>query len=247
MQIGRVRVGCAGWTIPKLHANEFPAVGSHLQRYGQRFPAVEINSSFNRSHTTNSYARWREAVPEHFQFSVKMPRDITHVGRLTNVSMLSHFLSTVGALGDKLGPLLVQLPPSLAFDARTVTGFFEALRKCFSGSVVCEPRHPSWFTAKVDRLLTRFKTARVAADPAPLPEAARPGGWDGLVYFRLHGSPKKYYSAYTAEYLETLARSLIELGRRAPTWCIFDNTASGAATANALSLQEWLLSFDRQE
>ena len=73
-----------------------------------------------------------------------------------------------------------------------------------------------------------------------VPPAAEPGGWGGLVYYRLHGSPKVYYSAYPAEYLEALAVSLREAARTAPTWCIFDNTAQGAATADALALSERL-------
>ena len=78
--------------------------------------------------------------------------------------------------------------------------------------------------------------ARVAADPAVVPAAAEPGGWDGLVYYRLHGSPKMYYSAYPDEYLEALAKTLSGPRKSADVWCIFDNTAAGAATANALDV-----------
>lgn len=81
------------------------------------------------------------------------------------------------------------------------------------------------------------EVARVAADPARVPAAGEPGGWPGLVYFRLHGSPRTYYSAYDEEYLDALASRLAEhaaAGRQA--WCIFDNTVLGAATRNALDL-----------
>jgi uncharacterized protein YecE (DUF72 family) len=102
---------------------------------------------------------------------------------------------------------------------------------------VCEPRHATWFTPEVDAMLDAWRIARVAADPARVPEAAEPGGWRGLAYHRLHGSPRTYYSSYTDEYLDTLAlriRRDADEGRDA--WCIFDNTAAGSAAQNALDL-----------
>jgi uncharacterized protein YecE (DUF72 family) len=230
-----VRVGCAGWSLPKEHADRFPAEGSHLARYSACFFAVEINSSFYRPHRPATYARWAESVPAAFRFSVKAPKAATHERRLVGVDdVLERFLAEATALGDKLGPLLVQLPPSLAFTASVAETFFANLRERFDGDIAFEPRHASWFDAAADRLITRHRVARVAADPAVVPAAAEPGGWDGLVYYRLHGSPKVYYSAYSDEYLEALAESLANAARSAAVWCIFDNTAEGAATVNAL-------------
>jgi len=110
------------------------------------------------------------------------------------------------------------------------------LREDYSGHVVCEPRHKTWFAPAAARPLNEFQIARVAADPALLPIAAQPGGWSGLVYYRLHGSPRIYYSAYGEEYVEALARTLVEMAHESPAWCIFDNTADGAATLDALTL-----------
>lgn len=232
-----VHVGCAGWSIPRQYAAHFPADGTHLERYAQRLPAVEINSSFYRPHRPATYARWAASVPASFQFAVKVPREITHTHRLRDVAdVLDRFLCEAKALGNKLGPLLVQLPPSLRFDRVVAEAFFTVLRARFSGSVVCEPRHASWFSAEAEALLVTAQVARVAADPALLPVAAQPGGWSGLVYYRLHGSPEMYTSAYTAAELDTLAQTLHAAAQPAPTWCIFDNTALGAATANALDL-----------
>jgi uncharacterized protein YecE (DUF72 family) len=233
-----LHVGCAGWSIPRQYAEHFPEQGTHLERYAQRLPAVEINSSFYRPHRPETYARWAASVPELFQFAVKVPKEITHTRRLRDITQpLERFLSEIAALGPKLGPLLVQLPPSLRFDAAIVAAFFAALRTCFSGSVVCEPRHASWFTSEAEQVLISAQVACVAADPAPVPKAAQPGGWPGLVYYRLHGSPEMYTSAYSTSYLEKLAQQLHLLTQAAvPTWCIFDNTALGAATANALDL-----------
>jgi uncharacterized protein YecE (DUF72 family) len=230
-----VRVGCAGWSIPKEHAGHFPEEGSHLARYAQRLPAVEVNSSFYRPHRPSTYARWAVETPEGFAFSVKVPKEVTHQRRLVDADEpLDRFLAETNALGAKRGPLLVQLPPSLAFDAEVVDAFFSALRRRYTGSVTCEPRHPSWFAAEAEWLLVDQEVARVAADPAVVPLAAEPGGWGGLVYYRLHGSPQMYSSAYPTESLDALAKKLSEAAIAAPTWCIFDNTALGAATADAL-------------
>lgn len=232
-----VRVGCAGWSLPKDCNGQFPAEGTHLARYAARFPAVEINSSFYRPHRPTTYSRWATTVPADFRFSVKAPKLVTHERRLVDVNdVLDSFLAEVTELGDRLGPLLVQLPPSLPFLPDVAERFFAALRERFSGDVVLEPRHATWFEHAADRLVTQYRVARVAADPAMVPAAAEPGGWDGLVYYRLHGSPHVYYSAYSDEYLEALATTLTRAARSAAVWCIFDNTAAGAATLNALDV-----------
>ena len=234
-----VQVGCAGWSIPRAHAGRFPAEGSHLARYARRFPAVEVNSSFYRPHRPSTYARWAAETPDDFVFSLKVPKEITHTRRLVDAGgLLDRFLDETAALGTKRGPLLVQLPPSLTFAAGTVGDFFSDLRGRYAGLVACEPRHASWFTPEADRLLADWRVARVAADPSPAPRASEPGGWGGLAYHRLHGSPRMYYSAYSEEYLADLASRLD--AAPAPTWCIFDNTASGAATADAFAVLDRL-------
>ena len=120
--------------------------------------------------------------------------------------------------------------------------FFEALRNRYPRDVVCEPRHASWFTPGADRLLAQLRVARVAADPAKVASAAQPGGWDGLRYFRWHGSPRMYYSSYPDDALAALARTLqAEKAHGRVVWCIFDNTATGAAMANALTVRMMLM------
>jgi uncharacterized protein YecE (DUF72 family) len=101
---------------------------------------------------------------------------------------------------------------------------------------VCEPRHATWFQPVASALLTRFEVARVAADPPPAAGAALPGGWAGIIYFRQHGSPRKYWSPYTAEAIAALAAATRSVNAPA-VWCIFDNTAGGAAFGNACDLQ----------
>lgn len=211
-----------------------------MQRYAQRFNATEIDSSFYRPHQRSTYERWAATVPADFAFAVKIPKEITHSLRLERAgAALDAFLAQVAGLKEKLGPLLLQLPPSLAFTAHLARSFFAELRSRFDGSVVCEPRHPDWFSASADDLISEFHVSRAAVDPPITASAASPGGWKALAYFRLHGSPRIYYSEYSSEQLDQFAERLIHAGKDCrSSWCIFDNTASGAAAANALTLQE---------
>ena len=235
-------IGTAGWSIPRAQQPRFPTGESHLARYAEVLPAVEINSTFYRPHRVSTFERWAASVPSAFRFSVKIPRTITHDQRLaSSAALLKSFLADLAPLGSRVGCLLVQLAPSLAFDARVARAFFTVLRKRFDRGVALEPRHASWFGDRADRLLNEFEVARVAADPPRAEGGGEPGGWRGLAYFRLHGSPRVYYSSYEDDFLDSLADKLRDLRcRRIPSWCIFDNTTLGAATGNALSLIERL-------
>ena len=194
----RIFVGTAGWSIPRDSAHRCPGEGTHLQRYGRVFGCAEINSSFHRPHAAATYAAWAVSTPPDFRFAVKVPRTITHDQQLRRARRpLERFLKETEGLGDKRGPLLVQLPPSLNFDARVAGRFFELLRADYDGFLVCEPRHETWFSAGAEALLVRFRVARVAADPPPTVGADWPSGWTGIVYHRLHGAPRKSWSDYT--------------------------------------------------
>jgi uncharacterized protein YecE (DUF72 family) len=233
-----VLVGTAGWTLPRENAAELPHEGTHLERYARLFPAVEVNSSFHRPHRPATWTRWAASVPDAFRFSVKLPKAITHGARLVEVEEpLEAFLTEIRGLGPKLGCLLVQLPHSLAFDGDVAGEFLAALRRRYAGDVACEPRHATWLQPEADGLLREHRAARVAADPARPEGAGEPGGWPGVRYYRLHGSPRMYYSSYEAPFLTGIARSLAEARQDGSTaWCIFDNTAHGAAAGNGLEV-----------
>lgn len=238
-----IRIGCAGWSLPRAVQEAFGPGDSHLARYATRFPVAEINSSFHRPHQRALYEKWAASVPAGFRFCAKLPKAITHERRLVGCeSALSEFLAQAGGLGDKLACLLVQLPPSLAFDGVVAGDFLDLLRKRFAGAIACEPRHATWFTPEADVLLRERRIARVLADPVRHEPGRWPGGWPGLVYLRLHGSPRVYYSAYEAPVLQALAARLRQAQEEdVQAWCIFDNTASGAAAGNALELQRLLV------
>jgi uncharacterized protein YecE (DUF72 family) len=226
-------IGCAGWSLSRDVIDAFPPGGSQLERYAAVFNAVEINSSFYRPHQPKTYARWAASTPPHFRFSVKLPRTITHEARLRGVEApLARFAGEAGELGGKLGAVLVQLPPSLALEADAAGALFAALRERFACMIACEARHASWFTPEATGLLREAGVTRVLADPvvgyrgAFEPTAAR-------AYVRLHGSPRIYYSRYG---LEKIGETRTYLAAHPGSWCIFDNTAGGAAVPNALEL-----------
>ncbi len=230
-------IGCAGWTIPRKFSSEFAACGSHLERYSEIFQCSEINTSFYRPHRKITWERWANSVPAAFRFAVKAPRTITHDRSLgVNENDLLPFLDQALLLGEKLGPILFQTPPKLIFDDQVVVKFLALLRTLYLGQVVIEPRHVSWFTPAAEQLLLDFEIVRVAADPSPTPVSGPAGESKLLSYYRLHGSPRKYYSAYSNEALATLSAHVLNEVRIKDVWVIFDNTASGAAAGDALRL-----------
>ncbi|KIF55197.1 DUF72 domain-containing protein [Pseudomonas fluorescens] len=240
MSAPSIFIGCAGWSLPRQHWPAFPEQGTHLQRYAALLNGVEINSSFYRPHKRQTYARWAESVADGFRFCVKMPKSISHERRLWDCEHeLDAFLEQCSGLGDRLGCLLLQLPPSLVFDEAVAEAFFIGLRQRYSGAVVLEPRHESWAAAEL--LLMAYRIAQAVVDPSRISTDTAPCGWPGVRYWRLHGSPRIYHSAYDSAYLERLAGDLqVAAVDGIDTWCIFDNTASGAALGNALELRRIL-------
>lgn len=250
--LSNIHIGTAGWTLPKDHASSFPPSGetklTHLQRYAHRLHCVEINSSFHRPHMRKTWERWATSTPSNFRFSVKIPRTITHAAKLSSTgALLQTFLDQATGLGEKLGPLLIQLPPSLPFDEPLAHDFLTTFRELYPAPdpsenlAALEPRHASWFTPAASQLLRTYSIARVAADPPKgSPLAAFPGGAQHLHYYRLHGAPRTYYSNYTGADLTRIARTLRANPPSHSLWVIFDNTALGHATANALHLTDAL-------
>lgn len=235
----RALVGCAGWSIPRQSASHFPELGSHLERYAGALSAAEINSSFYRPHKAATYARWAASVPAAFRFSVKLPRSITHEARLVGAdAQLDQFCLEAGTLGDKLGCVLVQLPPSLQCEPQVAADFFRRLRQRFGCMLACEARHPTWFDDAATALLREAGVTRVIADPAKgQPGEHVPTAQD--IYIRLHGAPRVYYSDYELEWLAQLGVDMaghVAQGRQ--VWCIFDNTMSRTFVDQAMALQQ---------
>jgi uncharacterized protein YecE (DUF72 family) len=231
-----VRIGTAGWALPKALRTSQLAGESVLEQYAALFDAVEINSSFYRPHRRATYERWSASVPASFRFSIKLPRTITHeLGLLRCESETASFMESAGGLEEKLAVILVQLPPSRTFEAPVVAAFFKLLRQQTAAQIVCEARNPSWFVHEATTVLEEHGITRVAADPVPPGCESVAPARSRFAYFRLHGSPKMYYSSYSVDYLHGVAAAA--RASAAETWCIFDNTAAGAAWPDATRLQ----------
>ena len=216
--------------------DRFPPGESQLARYAGVFNCAEINSSFHQPHRKTTYERWAATVPDDFRFSVKIPKEITHTKQCNDCyDDLARFLEETAALGLKRSVLLMQFPPKFEYDGARMEAFFSELRSLYEGFAVCEPRNASWFADDASALLQAFRIGRVVADPALNEGASEAGGWRGITYFRLHGAPRIYYSRYSDEVVAAVAERLSQDAAR-ERWCIFDNTASGAATENALDL-----------
>jgi uncharacterized protein YecE (DUF72 family) len=229
-------IGTAGWSIPR---NSPPGEGTHLHRYSRTLSCVEINSTFYRIHRQATFEKWAVETPTNFRFSLKAPKAITHEAKLLGIEqMLKDFLTQVETLREKAGPILFQFPPSLEFDPIRVADFLNLLRTLYHKGVAFEPRHASWFSHSADELLRQHHVSRVAADPPKgSPLAANPGGDTSLVYYRLHGSPRTYYSNYEEAYLKAIADKVTPHNN---AWIIFDNTAGSHAYGNAVTLQRFL-------
>ena len=209
----------------------FPTEGSGLTRYASTFDFVEVNVTFYRAVREATFASWAEQTPEDFLFSVKLNRAVTHAARLSTNARLEEALAPMRALGDKLAAVLVQLPPSLAFDSDRAEAFLVRLRAAYAGMVAWEPRHPDWDSAEAASLLADHGVTRVLTE-IPTPQAPR--GEHGC-YVRLHGTPRRYRSSYSDADLSALATWLAD--GTSPAYVVFDNTAGPAGVANALVLQ----------
>lgn len=223
-------IAIAGWAIPKQVADQFAQEGRGLSRYASVFDGVEINSTFYRRHKTSTFARWAECVPESFRFAIKIPKEISHTRAMNDIAEpFETFLKDISALGAKRGPLLCQLPPSLVFDADVLQMAFKAMRDADAGPIFIEARNESWASAEALDLMTTYAIDQVLADPALVWRAddfeTQPK------YVRLHGKPKTYYSSYADDEIKSFSILLAPDG-----WCVFDNTASGAAIENALAM-----------
>jgi len=237
---GKLLLGTAGWTVPASCRERIGGDGSHLTRYARVLNAAEIDTSFYRPHRRETYERWARTTPADFRFAVKVPKAISHAAE-AQAADIDRFMQETGGLGGKLAVFLVQFPPGKSYDEKAARDLFDALQACTPVPLVCEPRHASWFTHEVDRWLTERRISRVAADPSRNERADEPGGWSGLRYVRLHGSPRMYYSAYDARFLQRLEAELTAMRASSDVWCIFDNTARGAAMDNVLTLRDRVL------
>lgn len=270
--VARIRIGISGWTYPRWRGDFYPKGLVHrreLAYAAERMTSIEINGSFYSLGRPSSYTRWREETPDDFVFAVKGSRYITHVTRLrdTGAPLANFFASGVLALEAKLGPILWQLPSTLAFDADVFDTFLAALPRSTTalaeiasrhdGAVpesraltvadarrpvryAVEVRHPSFATREAMTVAERRNVAVVVADSAgKFPVIDTPT--TDFVYIRLHGRTKLYTSGYARRTLDAWARRIGNWASAGlDVYAYFDNDARGRAPFDAIALLDRL-------
>lgn len=233
------RIGTSGWAYAHWRERFYPrglSPRDYLPYYSQHFDTVEINRSFYRLPTREQFQRWADLTPPGFVFAVKASRLITHVQRLADVrEPLAQLLGAASGLGPKLGPVLFQLPPSLAVDLERLDAFLALL----PGGVRCvfEFRHPSWL---VPAVFERLRAAGCALcwPVHPVWPLAREVTSD-FTYIRFHASragasfPDEELRAWAGEIGGLLARGLA-------VYAYFNNDINAYAVANARTLRALL-------
>ncbi|MBI2913582.1 MAG: DUF72 domain-containing protein [Chloroflexi bacterium] len=242
--MGRFWIGTSGWHYGhwkgRFYPNDLPA-REWLRFYVRRFPTVELNASFYRQPRASTWDLWRETAPAGFRFAVKANRFITHVKRLDGCAEpLARFLDGARRLGDRLGPVLYQMPPSFHRSDENVARL-RAFLPLLPGELMhaFEFRHKSWFAAETLAELRHYGVAFCSYDmvglECPLTVTAP------YAYVRFHGSEARYASNYTDEMLAGWAARLRVLAAGAEeVFVYFNNDAWGFAVANALKLAELL-------
>jgi uncharacterized protein YecE (DUF72 family) len=239
--MAELRVGTSGWVYKDWKGPFYPEglkAADVLSWYAGRFDTTEINASFYRLPTEKAVAGWREKTPDAFLFAWKASRWITHRKRLKDVEdSIALVYGRMAGLGDRLGPALFQLPPSLKRDDERLAAFLKLLPEAPRATI--EFRHPSWYAPAVFDLLRDRDVALCVSDhhhaPAPWEVTA---SW---VYVRGHGPSGAYWGAYDEAALKAWAERL-SAWRQAGLdgFCFFDNDIKAAAPANARQMKAML-------
>jgi len=235
----KIWIGTSGWNYKhwkKVFYPEDIAQSKWLEFYSTQFNTVELNATFYRLPKQETFISWANRTPEGFLWAVKANKFITHTKRLKECrGPLDRFFSSVKGLEGKLGPILFQLPPSLAYEENLFTQFCALLPTEYKYAL--EVRHRSWINDNAFQVMSKYHIAFCISDTAgryPYYEAVT----TDFVYIRLHGSKKLYASEYTLEELHTWAQKV--LGWNRDTFCYFDNDFGGHAVKNARQLLEIL-------
>jgi len=231
-----VRIGTSGWAYKDwngpFYPDEIKAAG-RLEYISRRFRTLEINASFYRMPTDKAVAGWRAQTPDDFLFAWKASRFITHNKKLKDpVEPLAYMFSRIAGLGDKIGPILFQLPPNLHRNDERLEGFLDALPAGYRYSV--EFRHPGWYVDAVLEMLRKRNVALCVSDhhhaPAPWEATA------DFVYLRGHGPGGDYHGRYGEAALKDWAKAIRRWRREREVFAYFDNDIKSAAPKDAEQL-----------
>jgi uncharacterized protein YecE (DUF72 family) len=230
-----ILVGTSGWQYKDWRGPFYPPDVPQrlwLEHFAARFATVEINNAFYRLPERDTFAAWRARTPPDFCIAVKISRYLTHVRRLQDpAEPAARFMRRADALGDRPGPVLLQLPPTLHADPKLLAGTL----KCFPATVrvAVEPRHPSWWTSQVRTVLERHGAALCWADrhSRPVTPLWRTTDWS---YLRLHEGRARPWPHYGTRALRTWVERIADVyGSRPRAYVYFNNDPGAAAITDA--------------
>jgi len=234
-----IRIGTSGWDYAHWKEVFYPPglpKARWLEQYASCFDTVELNATFYRQPAGQTVAQWYERTPKGFFWAIKASRYITHIRRLRDATEpLTKFYGAIADLREKLGPILLQLPPNLAFDEGIARDFLAGLDPGLRH--VIEVRHPSWVCDQAFELFAAYNVALCVSDTAgrfPSPEVVTAD----FMYVRMHGSRELYASKYTEAELKAWAAKIKRWHK--DTYVYFDNDRAGYAVKNALRLRQLL-------
>ena len=244
-------VGTSGWQYRDWRGEFYPVglpVARWLEHYATQFPTVENNGTFYRLAATDTFVQWQARTPPGFVMAIKASRYLTHVRRLREpAEPVARLLTAAAGLGDRLGPILLQLPPNLQADPATLARCLEQFASEFArratavgcgGRVCVEFRHPSWLTEEVQSILVQHNAALCWSDRLgrPLGPLWRTAGWG---YLRLHEGAAQPWPRYGRQSLQSWMRRIADtFPPEADVFAFFNNDQLGAAPADAAALAD---------
>lgn len=238
-----LHIGTSGWSYKHWAGVFYPEEikpDKYLEYYITKFSCVELNSSFYHLPLKSTVSGWVNRTPDTFRFCPKLSRFITHQMQLVNIeSALAKFVNVFEGMKNRLGPVLIQLPPGLSYERTLIRNFFTLLKEQYSHyRFAIEIRDKSWINDNFLDLLSLFGIAFVIADSGsryPYYEAVT----SGIVYLRFHGREQLYASDYSENALRDYGEKIINwLAKGSEVWVFFNNDYYGFAVKNAKSLRE---------
>ena len=236
-----ILVGTSGFDYRDWRGPFYPRfirASERLAFFAEHFGTVELNVTFYRMPAASTFRGWRDAVPDGFVFAVKASRYLTHIKRLEDPqASVDYLVERASILGDRLGPILLQLPPSLGIDLDRLDRTLEAFGS--EPRVAVEPRHKSWFVPELSALLRAHDAAFVLADRrGPITPLWSTSGW---VYLRMHQGSATPRPCYGDRALRSWVHRLEALpGRPRDGYVYFNNDHRACAVHNARTFERML-------
>jgi uncharacterized protein YecE (DUF72 family) len=244
--VSPIHVGCSGWVYKHWRGIFYPEglpQKRWFERYAEEFDTVEINASFYRLPLASTFEAWRDRAPPGFRYAIKVNRFITHLKKLRDCEeATAQFIALARPLGETLGPLLYQLPPSLKLDLERLEAFLRLLPKDLAH--VFEFRNKGWYVTETYALLDRYGASFCVHDmPGSKTERI---GVGPVAYVRFHGGEGKYWGRYSDEGLLGWTDWIVEQAHGGrPVWCYFNNDIHGHAIHDAQTLKSMVRQMTR--